>query len=273
MATCPVQGARIYYEAHGSGPVLLMLSGGSGDADGFGPLVPYLSKRFTVVTYDRRGYARSPLDGAGQAAFVTIETQSDDAQRVASAVSAEPAYVFGSSLGAVIGLDMAARYAERVRVLVAHEPPLLALLTAEQRVAATPTVREGESVMEALQRFTRQLGISAEGMAPAVDPQRLDAQKRDMLERRMVNATFFLQHEVAGVEHYLPDFDRLKASSAQIVIAGGEAGRAYSPYVMAQRAAKLLGTPLVEFPGHHVGYFQYPQAFAQQLTAAYDLRR
>jgi len=40
----------------------------------------------------------------------------------------EPASVFGNSSGAIIGLELAARHPEQVRVLVAHEPPLFELL-------------------------------------------------------------------------------------------------------------------------------------------------
>src|SRR6185295_19555939 len=39
-----------------------------------------------------------------------------------------PAYVIGSSSGAIVGLDLLARAAGRVRLLVAHEPPLVTLL-------------------------------------------------------------------------------------------------------------------------------------------------
>ena len=41
----------------------------------------------------------------------------------------EPASVFGNSSGAIIGLELAARHPEQVRVLVAHEPPLFELLS------------------------------------------------------------------------------------------------------------------------------------------------
>src|SRR5947199_10212881 len=49
----------LYSEVHGSGPVLLLIPGGNGDAGGYQPLTQELAGRYTVVSYDRRGFGRS----------------------------------------------------------------------------------------------------------------------------------------------------------------------------------------------------------------------
>ena len=59
----PVPEARVYYEVAGSGPVLLLISGGAADADFFTPIVGFLADHYTVVRYDPRGISRSRLDG------------------------------------------------------------------------------------------------------------------------------------------------------------------------------------------------------------------
>ncbi|GLW12551.1 hypothetical protein Misp01_76790 [Microtetraspora sp. NBRC 13810] len=127
--TLEAPGAELYYEVRGSGPVLLLICGGVYDAGGYAGLAAELAGRYTVVTYDRRGNSRSPL--AGPPEPQRIEVHGDDAHRVLSAagVTADaPAYVFGNSSGAMIGLELAARHPEQVRALVAHEPPLFELL-------------------------------------------------------------------------------------------------------------------------------------------------
>jgi hypothetical protein len=48
-----VPGARIYSEARGSGPILLLLPGGDGDADAFDALAAYLEPVFTVLAHPR----------------------------------------------------------------------------------------------------------------------------------------------------------------------------------------------------------------------------
>ena len=58
-----VPGARLYYETHGSGPVMLMIPGATGTADSFRRVTEHLAAHYTVVIYDRRGFSRSKLDG------------------------------------------------------------------------------------------------------------------------------------------------------------------------------------------------------------------
>lgn len=123
--TLRVAGASLSYEVRGSGPLLLLIvgGGGAGDWNGF---FRYLTAAYTVVTYDRRGAWRSPLDAPVDG--IPLETHSDDAPRLLTDLSAEPAYVCGTSAGALIGLELVARHAAQVRLLVAHEPPAHYLL-------------------------------------------------------------------------------------------------------------------------------------------------
>ena len=122
-----VPGAKLSYEVRGAGPVLLLIHGGNGDTDLFGRLADELTDRYTVVAHVRRGFPRSPLSGPvdGRGRF---EADRDDALRLLDRLADGPAYVFGSSSGALVAVDLIAQYPERVRVLVAHEPPAVTLL-------------------------------------------------------------------------------------------------------------------------------------------------
>jgi pimeloyl-ACP methyl ester carboxylesterase len=83
----------LYYTIRGEAPVLLLLPGGSANADGSESLANELATRFRVVTYDRRGLSRSTR-------FETknygIAGHAADAARLAETLSAEPAFVFGA---------------------------------------------------------------------------------------------------------------------------------------------------------------------------------
>jgi pimeloyl-ACP methyl ester carboxylesterase len=57
--TLHVAGATLFYRVTGSGPTLLILPGGHGDADTADGPRNQLIDRYTVVTYDRRGLSRS----------------------------------------------------------------------------------------------------------------------------------------------------------------------------------------------------------------------
>jgi pimeloyl-ACP methyl ester carboxylesterase len=138
--TLRVPGATLFYCVRGSGPMLLILPGGDGDADSTDSLCKQLDERYTIVTYDRRGLSRSIPDSSAES--LTISTHSDDAHRLLAELTNQPASVFGSSIGALVGLDLVARHPEQVRVLVAHEPPAWELLPDAER-DAIPSRRGG----------------------------------------------------------------------------------------------------------------------------------
>src|SRR6202521_1083065 len=134
-------GANLYYEVRGSGPVLLMMPGGPADAGVFRRIAEALASDYTVVTYDPRGLSHSTLDAPVRDERI-VEIFADDVHRLLTATAKEPAYVFGSSGGAVIGLELATRHPEQVRTLVSHEPPAPVLMAdpARERAAMAEIV-------------------------------------------------------------------------------------------------------------------------------------
>lgn len=155
-AILKVPGASIYYEVRGSGPVLLMMPGGPADASAFRRIAGHLDSSYTVVTYDPRGLSHSKLEVPVQDERI-VEVFADDAHRLLAATTQEPAFVFASSGGAVIGLELAARHPEQVRTLVSHEPPAPALLPnpARERAAMEEVVQTYRSagIGPAMQKF------------------------------------------------------------------------------------------------------------------------
>jgi len=277
--TLRVPGATLYYEVRGSGPVLLLICGGVYDAAGYAALAERLADRYTVVTYDRRGNSRSPLDGPPSPQ--RIEVHGDDAHRVLAAVgvtTGEPAHVFGNSSGAMIGLELAARHPEQVRTLVAHEPPLFELLPdrdywrAAIRNVEDTFSREGAgAAMQALGAAFASSGDATpdtEGRmpggqeAPQGEP---DPETMAMMARLQRNMEFFIGYEVPPFNTYVPDFAALQASNVCIVPAVGEASEGEPPYRAALGVAERLGTRAAVFPGDHGGFGNRAEAFAVKL--------
>src|SRR5437870_13186822 len=62
-----VNGINLYYETHGSGRPLVLLHGGLGSGEMFGPVLPTIAERHEVVVVDLQGHGRTadidrPLD-------------------------------------------------------------------------------------------------------------------------------------------------------------------------------------------------------------------
>ena len=130
-----VDAADLAVTSSGNGPPVLVLPGGSGAAGAYTALHEQLADKYTLVAFDRRGHFRS----TGRAdAPMPIARLADDAAAVIEQLCGEPVTVFGTSAGAVIALELAARHPRLVRGVIAHEPPVVhLLLDAEhwQRVA------------------------------------------------------------------------------------------------------------------------------------------
>jgi pimeloyl-ACP methyl ester carboxylesterase len=260
--TLHVPGASLYYEVRGRGPVLLLIGAGAADAASFNGIATHLADRYTVVSYDRRGYARSPLDHPEEEQ--RIETHSDDAHRLLAILSTEPAYVFGSSGGAKIGLDLAIRHPEQLHTLVAHEPPVMELLPEAERpiMGLPPDAGRPRTPLDNLQKFREILGVSYDDREPDAE---LPYESPETKARLAANRAFLVTYEATMYPRYTLDIVALSATPTRIVIAAGQASRGHFPHRVATLLAERLGTAVVEFPSHHAGYVSHPRAFAEQL--------
>jgi pimeloyl-ACP methyl ester carboxylesterase len=261
-----VPGASLYYEVRGSGPVLLMMPGGPADAGAFRRIAGHLESHYTVVTYDPRGLSHSTLEAPVQDERI-LEIFADDAHRLLMATAKEPAFVFGSSGGAVIALELAARHPEQVRTLISHEPPAPALLpdTARERAAMEEIYQTWRTagVGPAMQKFMVQARIRG---GPPPPPQgEPTPEMREAMAQMQRNMDFWLGHYFRAIAAYEPDYAALKASSSRIVPAVGDESRGELAHQGGLGLAEQLGTKAVVFPGAHGGFESHPAEFAARL--------
>jgi acetyltransferase/esterase len=264
--TFSVPGASLYYETRGSGPVLLLIAGGNGDAVPFQRAADALAGRYTIVAYDRRGFSRSRLDGPVPER--RIETDSDDAHRLLNHLSAEPSYVFGSSSGAIVALDLVCRHPQQFRTVIAHEPPIATLLPdCAQWLEFFDEVYDtyrSSGVGTAMEKFSARMGPGGIGGRPPADE--VPPRRVEMMDRVRRNQDLWLNHEIRQYPRFVPDAGALKAALPRLVLAGGRDSRQYFPYRPNTVMADQLGTTVVDFPGGHVGYATHPAEFAVRLT-------
>jgi pimeloyl-ACP methyl ester carboxylesterase len=266
--TLKVPGARIHYEVRGSGSLLLLIAGGPQDAGVFAELARHLADRYTVVAYDPRGNSRSPFDGEPEE--LSLDVQADDAAALIGALGGGPAHVFGTSGGAQIGLNLALRHPELVRVLVAHEPPTLLLLDDPSRALASEreiheTYRR-EGVDAAMQRFFADNGLLDDGAPGGAPPElELPPEAAETFARVSGNFEYWLAHGMMPLSLYRPDVDALRAGEARVVVGLGEQSAGQPIAEMGLALAKKLGTEPVIFPGDHMGFETLAEPFATTL--------
>lgn len=110
-----VNGVHLYYELHGAGRPLLLLHGGLGSGEMFGPLLPSFADGHQVVLPDLQGHGRT----ADVDRPLSIEAMADDMAALVRHLGHDQVDVVGYSLGGGVALHLALRHPEVVRRVVA----------------------------------------------------------------------------------------------------------------------------------------------------------
>jgi pimeloyl-ACP methyl ester carboxylesterase len=265
-----VPGAALYYEIRGSGPLLLLITGGPTDAGMFTDLSRRLSDRYTVVSYDQRGHSRSVLDGDPE--DLPVALHADDAAALLTALGDEPAYVYGNSGGGTIGLELIRRRPDRVRTLVAHETFLIELLPDAARWRShfdeIAEMYRSEGVFAAMGKFGAIVEEGGPKYSEEMAQREPSPEDQEMFGRMAGNFDLFIAHELQMNGGYVPDFDALRNGSTRIVSAAGETSGEQAARRSAFALAERLGMPVTYLPGGHGGWGSDPQEFADRLHQA-----
>ena len=282
--TLDVPGATLTYDVRRNDATTeppLFLIGSPMAAAGFATLGSHFTDR-TVVTYDPRGSDRSvKVDPSSES---TPEEHADDLHRVIQAIGGGPVDLFASSGGAVNALALVAKHPEDVRTLVAHEPPLAAILPdREQALAATRAISEtyrrsgfGAGMAHFIAVTSHKGPFTADvASQPPPDPAMFGMPAGDDGSRSDV----LLGQNMITCTHYEPDFDALRKASTRIVLGAGEESDGQMASRGAFTVAERLGREPVKFPSGHGGFLggEYgqpgqPDAFAAKLREVLGAR-
>jgi pimeloyl-ACP methyl ester carboxylesterase len=118
MGVVTSNGCDLYYEEMGQGVPILLIHPAGSTASTWGSVTDGLARAGRVITYDRRGYARS-----GGEPVRSMTTHAADAAAILEDLRTPPAVAVGTSAGAAIAVDLAVRRPDLVRAVVAHEFP------------------------------------------------------------------------------------------------------------------------------------------------------
>ena len=114
-ARVQVNGMQMYYEVSGQGEPLVVLHGAYMNIPSMGAIIPALARTHKVYAVELQGHGRTTdIDRP-----ITYANLADDVAAFMDAVGLQKADVFGYSMGAGAGLQLAIRHPEKVSKLVA----------------------------------------------------------------------------------------------------------------------------------------------------------
>src|SRR5262245_21003335 len=109
-----VNGMQMYYEVSGQGEPLVVLHGAYMNIPSMGAIIPKLAQTHKVYAVELQGHGRTTdIDRP-----ITYPNLADDVAAFMDAVGLQKADVFGYSMGAATGLQLAIRHPEKVSKLV-----------------------------------------------------------------------------------------------------------------------------------------------------------
>ena len=263
MARQRINGIELYYELRGDGDDTLVLVHGSWtDHLSWQLVTPMLAERHRVLVYDRRGHSRSERPTTQGAR----RQDEDDLAALVEALDLAPVHLVGNSYGASIALGLAARRADLVHSVIAHEPPLLGIARPGTALAATAdqvhaTLDDVAAMLRAgdLEGGTRHF-IEAVALGPGTWQMLPDDSRRTFI----ANAATFL--DTIGD----PQWDTApEPNDVPVLLTDGDASPIWLPQIVAALAAHTYhhAARHTFLGAGHIPHITHPSDHAASVTA------
>lgn len=160
-----VNGMQMYYEVSGKGDPIVVLHGAYMTIPSMGAIIPKLAETHTVYALEFQGHGRTnDIDRP-----ITYENLGDDVAAFMDAVKLEKADVFGYSMGANAGLQLAIRHPEKVGKIVALSASYDAKGWQPAFVAFIPQMKPEMFVGTPMEDEWKKLAVNPDGFRPMVE--------------------------------------------------------------------------------------------------------
>jgi pimeloyl-ACP methyl ester carboxylesterase len=206
-------GTTIAFDQTGSGPAVILISGGPNDRNAHTPLAALLEPHFTVINYDRRGRGGSNMVGP-----YSPEREVEDLDALIRHAGGS-ACVYGTSSGAAFGI-LAASRGLNIKKLALWEPPFVVddsrpPIPKDYKAQISQMIDAGRRG-DAMEFFLTQMaGVPAEFVAPM---------RQSPFWGHMENMAHVIVYEADVMGDYSLPTERLaEITTPTLVIDGGQA--------------------------------------------------
>ena len=265
MPKTVINRVKLFWELSGdTGEPIVLVHGSWMDHHNWDAVVPSLARSFRVLTYDRRGHSRSerPATPGGLRADIA------DLAALLEELQIGPAHVLGASSGGSIALGLAGERPDLFRSLVAHEPPLVGLLSDPFLAPMVNDVRVRiEAVVELLAAGDMEAGARRFVESIAFGPGAWDRMPQQTRETAILNGPAFLD-EMRDPEAFAIDLDGLRGFFSPVLLTLGTISAPFFPQIAQRLSGVLAHAELNIFPGAgHEPQQSHPQAYAASILS------
>lgn len=264
MPVACVNGVELYYELSGAGDPLVLVHGSWGDHHSWDPVVGLLARSFRVLRYDRRGHSESERPDRQGSVF----EDADDLAALIEELDLAPAHVAGNSFGAAVVLRAAIRHPHVCRTLIAHEPPLFALLAGtelesslaevQRRVGAVVTLLERRDNEAAARLFADTIAFGPDAWDSLLTP--------EMHEVFITNAPTFLD-ECRDPDSLQMDLDALASFDKPALLTSRGEDAPFFGRVVEIVASRIPAADRITIEGtDHVPHISMPERYVELVT-------
>jgi 3-oxoadipate enol-lactonase len=239
---------RLWYEAVGDGPAVLLLHSALVDSRVWDPQVEALSPRFRVVRMDFRMFGRSDPPAAPYSSM-------DDVAAVLDACGIDRAAVIGSSAGGAIELEFAVQHPGRVAALVTVGAGIIGFHAPDERRDLMEKHVEEALASEGVAAAQR---IELEFWAPSGAYPDSDARLWEIAQGA---GNVYLIEDDPDRPPETPTVERLEEIAAPTLVVVADDDAAGIRAAAEELGRRVPAARVVRMPGDHLPAFRRPQEF------------
>jgi 3-oxoadipate enol-lactonase len=250
-------GISINYEIQGKGESLILIHGAFDNLYMWYNQVPVFSKRYSVITYDIRGFGKTESRGTEYSVPVFVK----DLYEFIKTLHIKKIVCIGFSLGGSIAVQLAVEHPELVKAIV------LSNSSGGLPIAAAPspkTLERGQEILKLLDKGD--MKAAAEMMASAAfspdfkprNPAEFDKFVKSKLENDPHSLAQVMRSLRAGGAGHAPDITKLKSPTLLII---GEYDSGMGPESGRKLQQAIPNSKLVILRAGHSSPFEAPDEF------------
>jgi pimeloyl-ACP methyl ester carboxylesterase len=265
MAVINVNDVHLHYERTGSGEPLVLVHGSWVDHASWNALVPFLSERFDVVAYDRRGHS----DSERPASQGSTAEDADDLAALIEALELAPTNLLTNSFGGLIALRVAGSRPELLSRMSLHEPPALPLLASDPQNAALlePVGGSIAAVVAKLASGDHEAAASQFVDEVAFGPGAWDNQVPEEIRATFIrNAPTFLD-EVSDPAGLDVDIEAISSFEKPVLLTDGDQSPPFFSKIVDKLAQVMPNAERRSIPAAgHVPQLTHPEQYADAVS-------